>query len=544
MRKIIIDQEKCVGCADCALTCPVSIYTFSPPPCQTACPINTDVFGYVSLIEQGKFDDALASIRQINPFPGITGRVCTHPCEKECLRGKIDEPVAICALKRAATQYGQVFKQGKPSTTEGRGERVAIVGSGPAGLMAAHTLAWLGYIVTIFESLPVAGGMLVVGIPEYRLPRKIVEAEIGQIEELGVQFRLNTKIGKDITLNDLFKQGYRAILLATGAHKSLKLEIPGEDQFEGVLDAVSLLQEINLGRTKKVAGRAIIVGGGNAAVDAARSLLRLGCTEVNVVYRRTRKEMPAIESEVIEAECEGVKINYLVAPTAVLGKDGKVTGLQCIHTELGEPDASGRARAVPIKGSEFSMEAELIISAIGQKPDLLFQQGSNLAVSTEGLVSADLETMATKLPRIFAAGDVVSGPASVIDALAAGRRAAVSIHRYLEGEDLRRADKEKTKARVVGESEKWWMGTPKSRRQRMRRLSMKECHLNFGEVELGLTQSSAVEEARRCLGCAIFAYIDSASCLGETCKLCANTCWKYAISIETKGQKARSKRKG
>jgi len=535
MRKIIIDQEKCVGCGDCALICPVSVYTYSPPPCQTACPINTDVLSYISSISQEKFDDALASIRQINPFPGITGHVCTQPCEKECLRGEIDEPVAIRALKRAATEYAQGSQHGKPVSMRGRGEKVAIAGSGPAGLIAAHDLAWLGYKVTIFESLPVAGGMLVVGIPEYRLPRKIIRAEIGQIEELGVQIRLNTKVGKDVTIDALFEQGYKAILLAVGAHESLKLEIPGEDQFDRVLDAVSFLRKVNLGNMDRIHGKAIVVGGGNSAIDSARSLLRLGCKEVNIIYRRTIKEMPAIESEVMEAEREGVKINYLVAPTRVLGKNGRVVGLQCIRTELGEPDNSGRAKPIPVKGSEFSMEADILISAIGQKPAPLFQQGSNLAVSTGDLIVVDSETLATNLPGVFAAGDAVTGPASVIGALAAGRRAAVSVSEYLGGKGLKQNRGKMMKAKAVSEDEIWWGTVPKSGRQKIRQVSIAERCVNFGEVELGLTGASAIGEARRCLGCGIFVHMDVRSCLGETCKLCADTCWKYAISIETKG---------
>lgn len=523
-RRIVIDPERCVGCADCSLICPVKVYRVSPPPCQSACPIGTDVLDYVSLIEQGNFDRALASINKINPFPGIVGRVCTHPCDKQCRRGEVDEPISICGLKRAAAQFGERQPKARPVAT--KEAKVAIVGSGPAGLMAAHDLAWLGYRVTIFESLPVAGGMLAAGIPEFRLPHQIVSTEVGQVAKLGVEIRLNTRVGKDMTLEALFKQGYKAILLATGAHQGMKLNIPGEDEFKGVEDAITFLREVKLDSKRQLSGKAIVVGGGNAAIDSARTLLRLGCKEANIVYRRSRQEMPAIGSEVVAAEQEGVKIHYQVAPARVLGRDGKVAGLECLRTRLGKADASGRRRPVPVKGSEFSMEAALVIAAVGQQPDLSFGQDGKLALSGN-LVAVDPGTMATNLPGMFAAGDVVTGPNTVVDALAAGRRAATGIDRYLRGE--KGAKGVETKPGVTQQKGTWWKGIPKAKRVRPSELAVAERSQSFDEVDAGLTKAQAVEEARRCLGCGIFARLDMDSCLA--CKQCSDSCWKDAITV-------------
>ncbi|MFZ1990767.1 MAG: FAD-dependent oxidoreductase [Alphaproteobacteria bacterium] len=525
-----VDPANCVGCGDCVVICPVSVFTILPPPCQTACPINSDVRNYICLIQQQRFDEALASILQVNPFPGITGRVCTRLCEKECRRGQIDEPIAIKALERFAAKHRKDYEKPQASHIEDRGESVAIVGSGPAGLIAAWDLTRMGHHVTIFESLPVAGGMLHVGIPEYRLPREIIKAEIHQIEQLGVEIRLNTTIGKDIKLDSLFEQGYRAVLLATGAHNSLKLEIPGENRFEGVIDAIWFLQKVNLGQKKKMGGKAIIVGGGHAAIDSARTLLRIDCKEVDIIYRRTIKEMPAIESELIEAEREGVRIHYLVSPTKVIGKNGRVVGLECIRIELGEPDDSGRRKPMPIAGSEFFMETDLVIPAIGQKPDLSFlSENDHISISEQGLIRVDTDTLYTNKDGVFAAGDNVTGPATVIDALAAGRRAAVSINSYIRCEDLKEEHKEKAGARMERYSEIWWKEMPKSELRKIPVISIKEHSFSFKEVELGLTQSLALEEARRCLKCDLFAHMDLESCCRESCRICEYACPQNVI---------------
>lgn len=517
MSTVVIDTNLCVGCRDCTQICPVAVYTAVPAPCQTACPLNTDITGVLSLIKQERFDDALDLLREVNAMPGVTGRVCPHPCESDCRRGELDEALAIQLLERAAAAHGS--SQGRRAPV--RGEKVAIVGSGPAGLSAAYHLARRGYPVTIFEALAVAGGMLAAGIPEYRLSRDIVEGEITRIKDLGVDIRLNTSIKGT---GELLKQGYQAILLATGAHQSQKLDIPGEGEFDGVEDALSFLQRINLGKKSAVSGRAIVVGGGNAAIDAARVLLRLGAREVNVVYRRSRQEMPAIESEVAAAEREGVKIHYLVAPSRVLGKNGAVTGLECVRTELGKPDASGRRRPLPVRGSEFVMSTDLIVSAIGEKPDLS-SWGSKLA-GAEGFAAVDPSTMATRVTGVFAAGDVATGPGTVVAALAAGRRAADSIDSYLRGSSMEVATKQ-----VSGDDEKtsWWKNIRPAKRRIPKRVAKDK--LDFKQIERGLTRSQAIKEAQRCLGCAIFAHLDTKSCCGDSCRTCEYHCWKGAISV-------------
>lgn len=529
MSKVVVDTEACVVCGDCSLICPVSVYNVSPPPCQNACPINTDISANIASIVRGRFDEALASLSQFNPLPGITGRVCTHPCERECRRSEIDESVAIQALERFTADHGQDYQ---PGLVGARVERIAVIGSGPAGLMAAHDLASLGYQVTIFESLPVAGGLLSAGIPEYRLPKEIVRREIARVEKLGVDIRLNTPVGeKDITIEALFEQGYKAILVAIGTHHSFKLDIPGEDEFQGVEDSMSLLRQVNLDGKGHLAGKAIVVGGGNAAVDSARTLLRLGCDKVDIVYRRSQREMPAIASEVVEAEREGVKIHYLVTPSRISGKDGKVTGLECLRTELGEPDASGRRIPIPVKGSEFHMEADLIISAIGQKPDLsLWREGSRVGVSGD-LITVDRDTMATTMPGIFAAGDVVTGPGTVIDAMAAGRGAAAAIDKYLRGQNLKQTGDEAKATRREEAAVTWWQETGKSKRPKIPELSTAKRQGNFDEIILGMTKELAAKEVRRCLGCDIFAYNDLDSCCGDSCRCCQYHCWKGAIKV-------------
>ncbi|MFQ6618107.1 MAG: FAD-dependent oxidoreductase, partial [Fidelibacterota bacterium] len=300
-------------------------------PCTLACPARVNVKGYVSLIAEGKFQEALDLVRRRNPLPGICGRVCTHPCEIHCKRGEIDNALAICWLSEI-----------KPAKIT-RKKRVAVIGSGPCGLTAAMDLVGMGYPVTVFEALEEPGGMLYVGIPSFRLPREIIKAEADRIISSGVEVKTGVKVGEDITINDLFKQGFKAIFIAIGAHKGRKLGIPGED-YKGCMDCVSFLKRVNLGDRRKPGDKVIVIGGGSSAVDSARTALRLGCREVTIVYRRSRKEMPAVESEVEEAEREGVKIQYLTAPVNISGGEGKVKGMRCIKMKLGEPDSSGRRR--------------------------------------------------------------------------------------------------------------------------------------------------------------------------------------------------------
>ena len=520
-----VDIEKCSSCGDCAKVCPVSlpneyeeglitrqaIYQYfaqsmpsaygidkrGVPPCRATCPIHVNAQGYIALISQGKYREALALIRERNPFPGITGRICTRPCEGVCRRKEVDQPVAINVLKRfvADLEKEAEIDLTKPSD---RHERIAIVGSGPAGLLAAHDLRKMGYPVTVFEALPVPGGMLSVGIPEYRLPWEILNKEVELIRDLGAEFRLNTRLGEDVTLKELRGQ-YQAVFLAVGAHVCSRLSIPGED-LEGVIHATDYLRQINLGRSPGIGSRLVVIGGGNAAIDAARTACRQGASEITIVYRRSRREMPAQSEEVIAAEAEGIRIQFLASPVRVLGDRGRVTAIECIRMELGEPDDSGRRRPIPVEGSEFTLEADAVIPAISQSPDLSFAgEGENLRISQNGTIQADPITLETSIDGVFAGGDAVTGPKTYIDAMAAGRKAAISIDRFLGGEDLRR-DRE-----TEGPQEDYVSvdteGIPYHPRAEINVLPSKERVRDFREVDQGLSETQAVDEATRCLQC-------------------------------------------
>ncbi len=495
-------------------------------PCTLACPAWVDVQGYVALISQGRFKEAVELIRQTNPFPAICGRVCTHPCEGVCNRGKLDEPIAIRDLKRFASDYEMSVVEEEitpaPRTKE---ERVAVIGSGPAGLTAAHDLVKMGYGVTVFEALPIPGGMLSVGIPEYRLPRGIIQKEIAAIQKLGVELRLSSPIGRDgLTLGALHKQGYKAVLIAVGAHSSMRLNIPGEE-LEGVYHGVSFLRDVNLGKEVEVGNKVAIIGGGNVAIDAARTALRLGAKEVVIVYRRSRQEMPASEEEIAEAESEGVKINYLAAPVRVLGDGGKVAGLECIRMELGEPDASGRRRPVPVTGSEFVLDTDMLVPAIGQAPDLSFLPGDHkFRITDRETFEVDPVCLATNIPGIFACGDAVTGPATVVEAIGAGSRAAIAIDRYLRGEELELA-MEWLPLKAVEIEDMDISDIVSKNRQPMPCLPIKERARGFKEVALGFSEEVAIEEASRCLSCGVCAW----------CRQCEKACPYGVIKISPDG---------
>jgi NADH-quinone oxidoreductase subunit F len=479
-----------------AASCETLVYA----PCEHTCPVNVDAVGYIALIAEGRFEEALHLIRQRNPLAGVCGRVCHHPCEVRCKRGEVDEPIAIASLKRFAADYGMEHGvETKVDVGQPKPEKVAIIGSGPAGLNSAFHLAKQGYKVTIFEALPVAGGMLVAGIPEYRLPRDIIQSDIDFITSLGVEVKTNTPIGKDLSIDDLFEQGYKAVFIAVGAHKGQRLGVSG-DNLKGVYDGVSFLRDVNLGKNVRLEGKVAVIGGGNVAIDAARSALRLGAKEVYIIYRRSRQEMPANEEEIAEAEHEGVKITYLATPTKLSGKNGKVNSMGCIRMELGEYDDSGRRRPVPIKGSEFSMDIDAVIAAIGQAPDLSFLPSDSDLETTKGQTFVvDPITLATSRQSVFAGGDAVTGPATVIEAMAAGERAAISIHNYLTGKSmtegpLRQPEKRMEIPRAVE--------TPEEKeRVRMPTLTLKRRLGSFQEVNLGYSAKKAMEEAKRCLRC-------------------------------------------
>lgn len=480
-------------------------------PCRKACPAEVNVQGYVSLIAQGKFKEALEIIRKDIPLPLVCGRVCFSPCEDACTRKDFDEAVSIRALKRLAADYElKMGKTEKPKPIpKTHSEKVAIIGSGPSGLTAAYELVKSGYPITVFESTPKPGGALRYCIPAYRLPKDILEDEIGYIKALGVEFKTNTKVGKDVTIDDLFKQGYKAIFIGSGAHRCLSLNIEGEE-LEGVMHSLTFLNNINYGRPVKLGKKVIIVGGGNVAVDVARTAKRLGPDEVTVLYRRTEQEMPAHKQEVEEAKLEGVKFQFLTSPKKIVGKDGKVVGIECLKMRLGEPDESGRRRPIPVEGSEFTVPADTVILAIGETPDTSFLP-KEIQITKGNTIVVDQVTLQTIVPNIFAGGDAVTGPASVVEAIAAGKKAAESIDRYLRGLDLKAGREKETYETKWATTEK---PVEKNPRQPMPRLEPLQRATNFNEVELGFAPKAGMQEAHRCLSCG-----PCAQCL-ETEELC------------------------
>jgi NADPH-dependent glutamate synthase beta subunit-like oxidoreductase len=400
----------------------------SLPPCQEGCPIHQDTRGYVALIAKGKFKEALELIRKVNPLPAVCGFICHHPCEEACLREGVDDPIPIRLLKRFVSEYDRERKALKKRPKKKRHEKVLVIGSGPAGLSAANDLRLLGFEVTIFEALPVLGGMLAVGIPAFRLPRDILKMEIDGIRGLGVEMKTSHPFHFDGKGKAIQKLGFQAAFIAIGAHQSQKLNIPGES-LKGVFPGVEFLREVNLGERTTIGRKVAVIGGGNVAIDSARSAIRLGAKKVEVYYRRSKMEMPAISEEVEEAIREGVKIHFLSSPIQLIGKRGKLVGMECVKMELTEPDQSGRRKPVPIKGSNFKVDVDTVISAIGQRVDRKVLKG--LEVNPDGTVRVDPNTSQTSIKGVFVGGDVVNGPGWAIDAIAAGKRGAEAIYQYL-----------------------------------------------------------------------------------------------------------------
>jgi NADH-quinone oxidoreductase subunit F len=470
-------------------------------PCQHTCPVGLDVPGYVALIKAGEFEKAHNLIMQRLPFPLSVGRVCHHPCEAKCRRAQVEEPIAIRHLKRAAADYAFEHRlEYIPQIKERRKEKVAIVGAGPAGLSAAWDLAQEGYQVTAFEALPVAGGMLAVGIPEYRLPKDMLNKEIETVKKLGVDIRLNTPVND---IESLLKDGYQAVFIATGAHKGDKMGIQGED-LNGVFDAIDFLRDVNLGKDVEVGQKVAVVGGGNSAIDAARVALRKGAKEVHILYRRERRDMPALVEEIEGAEEEGIHIHCSTAPVRVMGKDGKVVGVECIRMELREFDKSGRKTPYPINGSEYIMNVDTVIKGTGQRPDTSFLKGDGIGTTKGGTIVADPRTLATGRKGVFAGGDALTGPATVIEAIADGQRAACSIKRFLRGEELsplvERNGYEPIAVPSVLPSED---ELKERHRLKVAESAAADRKTSFREVMLPYSSEEARVEASRCLRCDI-----------------------------------------
>jgi len=477
----------------------------APAPCQTACPAGIDVPTYVTLIGMGRYSEAIEVIRKDNPFPWVCGLVCTRPCEFMCVRGRIDTPVSIKFLKAFAAEKALSERRYKnPEKEPDKNKKVCIIGAGPGGLSAAYYLALKGYTVRIIEALPMAGGMMMVGIPRYRLPREVIDREVAMIEDLGVEFVFNTHFGNDVTMEQLKAEGFEAFLFAIGAHKAYQMRIPGEDEFPQVIEAIDLLKRVALGERRIPGKKAVVIGGGNVALDAARTCMRLGCEEVTIAYRRTRKEMPADEEEVEQSEEEGVRLSFLTIPVEIIGKDGKVSVLHCQRARLLQKEGSERMFPAPVTGSDYFMEADVVISAIGQMVDNeCMIDLSDLRWTRRGTLDVNMANMETSMPGVFALGDAVTGPATIIEAIGGGKRAANSIDRFLSGIPLA-----KMPPVPVRRSRVDFLEIPAStkmilKRPEMQLLNIDRRRTTYQQVELGYSENEVKEEARRCLRCDI-----------------------------------------
>ncbi|MCL2111300.1 MAG: FAD-dependent oxidoreductase [Clostridiales bacterium] len=535
-----IDEESCKGCNDCFDACPVTkgsefdmgiggrkavykpfaqavpnkavIDKKGTSPCKYECPAHLDAHAYVTLVGAGRYEEALDVIRRTTTFAGVLGRVCVHPCETNCSRRFVEQPISIASLKRFVADKVKADGGAKPIevAAEPKDARIAVIGAGPSGLNCAYKLAAEGYKVTVFEALSVPGGMVKVGIPDYRLDKGVLADEIKMIEDMGVDIVLGKAVGRDFTLEQLKAEGYKAIYVAIGAHKDLKLGLPGEDS-KGVISSVDFLHGLNMGGRAKPGEKVLVIGGGNVAMDAARSSRRLGC-DVTVVYRRTQDEMPANEWEVEHAMEEGVKFLFLTTPVEVVAEGGRTVGLKCVKNKLGRKDASGRRRPEPIDGSKFVIEADCIIRSIGQYSEREKLEAAGIEIFNEkGNIVADAKTSKTNMDGVFVGGDCMRGPSTVIEAVADGNRAAKAIINYIEGTDL------PVNPFVLPQTEIEEIDTrsfSRSPRASMPLIDMRRRRTSFDEVETGFTEDMAVAEALRCVDCSICC----------ECKLCEEAC--------------------
>ncbi|MBW1787996.1 MAG: FAD-dependent oxidoreductase, partial [Deltaproteobacteria bacterium] len=476
-------------------------------PCQSNCPLGTEAWRYVAHIARGEYEEAYQAIREANPFPSVCARVCNHPCEEKCKAGVIEgEPIAIRALKRFVCDQTDpsIFKPKRMAIADENSPKVAVVGSGPAGLSAAHYLSLRGYKVTVFESDDRPGGMMLSAIPSYRLPREAMQKEIASLLDENITVRCETTLGQDFTIESLFKDGYGAVFLALGAHKSRKLDIPKED-IEGVFPSIQFLKSFNLDGQQSARGHVGVIGGGNSAVDAARVALRQrGVESVTIFYRRTREEMPAFEEEIEAAIQEGVKLETLVTPIEILTHNGRCSGVKFLRNELGDVDSSGRRRPIPMEGTEFTTSLDTLVVAISEGSDIdCVAVASSMRIETTkwDTIQIDFETLCTNQPGVFAGGDVIRGPNTVVEAIADGKKAAIMIDRYLRKEDLKQPAEVRLPEIYIEPLIRDEEEISPAKRIELPRASVEWRRRGFAEVEMSLTAEEAKCEANRCYRC-------------------------------------------
>jgi NADPH-dependent glutamate synthase beta subunit-like oxidoreductase/NAD-dependent dihydropyrimidine dehydrogenase PreA subunit len=522
----VVDERKCVGCGACEKVCPKNILevrTMSErllhfneeadalAPCRQTCPAEIDIPKYIAQITKGDYEGAVKTIRERNPLLLACGRVCPHPCESYCRRGIEDEAVSINQLKRFVADMEMNSERRLPvSCAPPTNKQIAVIGGGPAGLSCAYFLCRLGHTVTIFEAMPKLGGMIRYGIPEYRLPKEVLDWEIEGILKLGINYHINVKLGVDFDMGSLVAAGYDAVFLGIGAWDDYSLKIEGEN-LSGCYTGIDFLVKIGGVDSIPIGRKVAVIGGGNTAIDCVRTLIRLGAEKVYLVYRRTRSEMPANKVEIEAAEQEGVDFLFLAAPVRAIGNEqGKVTSLEYLKMELGEPDASGRRRPVPKEGSETVLDIDMLITAIGQKPDVSFtnegKRLKDLTITRWNTIEVDHETLQSNIPYIFTAGDVATGPSLVVEAIGGGRRAARSIHQYLTGNQVTPDPKSLLKKHIPESIFEYVEGIVKTPRAKMPELPVKERIKSFVEADLVLREKDALAESKRCLSCCRICY--------------------------------------
>ncbi|MBC2715809.1 MAG: FAD-dependent oxidoreductase [Desulfobacteraceae bacterium] len=521
-----VDEEKCVGCGACETACPKSIlevrtvsqrllhlnaYDNALAPCAQTCPAEIDIPRYIGHIRKGEYEEAVNTIRERNPLLLACGRVCPHPCESYCRRGIEDEPVSINQLKRFVADYE--MNSGKRLPIEcapDTGKRIAVIGGGPAGLSCAYFLRRVGHHPEIFEAMPKLGGMLRYGIPEYRLPKKVLDWEIDGILNLGIDDHTNVRLGIDFDFGSLIAAGFDAVFFSVGAWNDYNLGISGED-LQGCFTGIDFLAKIGNNEKVRIGQRVAVIGGGNTAIDCCRTLLRKGVDKVYLVYRRTRKEMPANEVEIVASEHEGIEFVFLAAPNKVIGnEENQVTGLEYLKMELGEPDASGRRRPVPVEGSETVLDVDMIITAIGQSPLLAFRgkgdRLDDLEITRWNTFEVEPATCQTNVPYIFGAGDSATGPALVVDAIGGGRKAARSIDQFLKGKPVVPQPNALLNKHIPGTIFESVEGVIQKKRTEMPELPVAQRIHTLDEVDLVISEADALYESNRCLSCCRLCY--------------------------------------